>query len=240
MMTREISLQQPSTPARSFDWRLWRRWVAANTLAEMFGLSASLALGFGGAMWLEPRVGIVPAALAAVLLSTLVEGGLVGVAQWLVLRRPLPRLPLATWFIATAVGAGIAWTLGMIPSTIMSLSGDAAESGATAPEFSDALQIALGAVMGFVLGPVLGAPQWFVLRRYVNRAGWWILANAVGWALGMPLVFVAISQAPFGGPLWTILAVVAVGLAATGAVVGAVHGAVLVWLLRQPKQHNAR
>lgn len=72
-----------------------------------------------------------------------------------------------------------------------------------------------------------------VLRRHVSRAGWWIPANAAGWALGMPLVFVAISLAPFGGPLWAILLVVSLGLAAAGAVVGAVHGGMLVWLLRR-------
>lgn len=219
--------------ARHLDRIFWGRWVAVNSLAEMLGLTASLSLGFGAAVWLEPRSGVVLAAIAVVLISMAIEGSTVGVGQWLVLRGRLPALPLRAWFIATAVGAGIAWTLGMIPSTIMSMGGAASSDAAAAgPELSDAAQIALGALMGLVLGPVLATPQWVVLRRHVGRAGWWIPANTAGWALGMPLVFVAISLAPFGGPLWAILLVVALGLAAAGAVVGAVHGAVLVWLLR--------
>ena len=39
------------------------------------------------------------------------------------------------------------------------------------------------------IGPILGTPQMFVLRRYARPAGRWVLANALAWAVGMPVVF---------------------------------------------------
>jgi hypothetical protein len=69
----------------------------------------------------------------------------------------------------------------------MALNGDTANS-APAPEISDTLVYLLAAAMGLVLGPVLGVPQWWVLRRHVAHAWWWIPANAAAWALGMPVI----------------------------------------------------
>jgi len=42
--------------------------------------------------------------------------------------------------------------------------------------------------MGAVLGMILGAPQWRVLRRYASGASLWVWANAAAWAVGMPVV----------------------------------------------------
>ena len=43
----------------------------------------------------------------------------------------------------------------------------------------------LGAFVGAtIVGAVVGIMQWLVLRRRLHRAGWWVLASAVGWAVG--------------------------------------------------------
>ncbi|WP_315789730.1 hypothetical protein [Fischerella sp. JS2] len=39
-------------------------------------------------------------------------------------------------------------------------------------------------------GPILGVAQWFVLRRYIRQAGWWVLVTTVGWYLGIPVTLV--------------------------------------------------
>jgi hypothetical protein len=51
----------------------------------------------------------------------------------------------------------------------------------------------LAAALGFVAGAILAVAQWGVLRQFVPQAGWWILANACAWALGMALIFVGMS-----------------------------------------------
>lgn len=57
-----------------------------------------------------------------------------------------------------------------------------------------------------------GAIQWLVIRHWFHRAGWWVVAVAVGEALSPQLVSVKLS----------------------GVVNGIVTGLVLCWLLRQP------
>ncbi len=37
----------------------------------------------------------------------------------------------------------------------------------------------------FMTGLVVGAAQWLVLRRYMQHAGWWVVASAFGWFLGI-------------------------------------------------------
>jgi hypothetical protein len=207
---------------------LWVRWVGANTLGETIGLgfTALVAVAVAGAGD-TGRVSLVVAAAAALVAAGAVEGVAVGYAQWRVLRDPLAALRARSWVLATVIGAVVAWTLGMVPSTLAAGTG---EGGV--PPFSDAVQYLLAALMGLVLGPVLGVPQWRVLRRFVPRAGQWVLANAVAWAAGMPVIFLAAGSVPAGAPLWLLAAAVLGACAAAGAVVGAVHGVWLVWLLR--------
>src|SRR5574341_1349505 len=42
-------------------------------------------------------------------------------ASWRVIHRLAPDISVRHWTVATAAGAGVAWLLGMIPSTVMSL-----------------------------------------------------------------------------------------------------------------------
>jgi hypothetical protein len=87
---------------------------------------------------------------------------------------------------------------------------------------STLLRYAVVAALG---GAVRGILQWLVLRGKVSRAGWWVLASTVGWALGMTVSRVI----PWGDDSDVLLPMVV-----TGAVMGAVTGGALVWLLRQP------
>jgi hypothetical protein len=89
--------------------------------------------------------------------------------------------------------------------------------------------------VGFEYVVFTGIAEWLVLRRHVHRAGWWILASVVSWRvgplLGMPVMLV-ISAMPGGSLLETLRFAIFGGLSGVGF--GAITGAVLVWLLRQP------
>ncbi len=91
----------------------------------------------------------------------------------------------------------------------------------------------LAAVMGFVLGSILGVPQWLVLRHHLPKAGWWVLANALAWLVGMVIVFVGTNFIPPEGISLNVAFVLLLFLFIAGAVVGAIHGLVLVWLLHE-------
>jgi hypothetical protein len=209
--------------------RFWWRWVAANSLAELTGLGTVAALGYVIASQVgEPHGTLQVMAFATVfILLGAFEGLVVGWAQANVLR---PRLPkLHGWVRATVIGAAVSWALGMAPSTVMSLR--EVTEASTPPEVSEPLRLLLAAGLGLVAGPALAFFQWRVLRNHVQNAGWWLLGNAVAWAVGMPIVFLGAHMGAYTtSPLLVGLAVGA-ALVLAGAAVGAIHGRVLLWLL---------
>ena len=226
-------------PSRNWwDWKLWRQWVLANAVGEVLGLGLAGAVAMAMVVTIgEPETALVALMMAAVMVAAgTLEGVIVGFAQWLVLRRRLDRLSRREWVAATAIGALVAWTLGMAPSTLMALN-QSAESPPP-PEMSDALTYTLAAGMGTVLGMILGAPQWRVLRRYVAGASLWVWANAAAWAVGMPVVFIGAGASPVGASAVSIALTVVATIAVAGAVVGAIHGGALLWLLRQQQDET--
>jgi len=116
------------------------------------------------------------------------------------------------------------------PSTLLFTGPD---SGAAPGEMSDLMIYTLAAAMGIGLGAILGAAQWLALRRHVPKAGWWIPANALAWMLGMVVVFLGTSFIPAEGITAPVALILLLFVVAAGAVVGAVHGLVLIWLLHQ-------
>jgi purine-cytosine permease-like protein len=94
-------------------------------------------------------------------------------------------------------------------------------------------------VLGSTLleGTAVGLVQWWVLRRHLRRAAWWIPANAVAWAPGMVVIFIGVGLVAEGALTATAVLIILFSLALAGAVVGAVHGLVLLWLLNnQPAE----
>lgn len=218
----------------SDDARFYGEWIFANGWSEAVGLGGTFILGGLAAPFLDAETSVAAVlggALLAVAFGTLLEGVLVGFAQERVLRKRLGDLPAGSWVKATAIGAGLAWLLGMIPSTTMALG----SLGAEAPpgqEPSQAVQYLLAVVMGLATGPILGLAQWTVLRRLVDRAGRWLWANALAWAAGMLTIFVGMDLMPWNGSRLLL----AIGLAAVcglaGLIVGAIHGRILAVMTR--------
>ncbi len=184
------------------SWKFWLWWVLATAfgwgVAVAVGLAVVGAVGLALAVVLGRAVGVSGFLAAAVgllvgeVMGWAVPDAMIGTMQWLVLRRQVPRA--GWWVLATAFG----WFVG-VP---VGLTGVGAVGQPRAEAIGLLVMWPLG---GAVAGAVLGVMQWLVLRRRVPRAGWWVLASAVGGA---------------------------VALAVVGA--GAIIGGALVWLLRQP------
>jgi UPF0716 family protein affecting phage T7 exclusion len=219
-----------------WDWKLWLQWVIANVAGEVLGLGLTGAVAIVMVLKIgEPETALVALTMSGVMIAAgTLEGVIVGFAQWLVLRRRLRRLSRWEWITATAIGALLAWAIGMAPSTLMALNQSAGSS--PPPEMSDAVKYALAAVMGAALGMILGAPQWRVLRRYSSGASLWVWANAAAWGVGMPVVFIGAGASPVGASALSVALTVVVTIAAAGASVGAIHGVALLWLLRQRQE----
>jgi hypothetical protein len=212
------------------NFPLWLRWVGANSLAEVIGLGATLAIDFLILRRVATAQSLLVSVVSILLVSAsgAIEGVIVGLLHWSVLRRPFPGISRRAWMAATVIGAVVAWFFGSLPSTLMDMGSQQTETAASEPEAETVLLLA--AAMGLFLGFILGYPQWRVLRRTVNDAWLWLPANSAAWALGMPAVFVTIDVAQRSTSLAGMVFILVMGLFLTGAVVGAVHGLALVCL----------
>jgi hypothetical protein len=129
----------------------WHAWTGATALAAALAWALGMlpnalvdAAGVGVGGMIAAWVIVAP----AILLS-------IGVAQWLVLRRHLPRAAL--WVPANIVG----WSLGLLPTFI----GPALVSETTPLWAMAAIAVASGLAMGCIVGGVTG---WALLRLLRN------------------------------------------------------------------------
>lgn len=129
----------------------------------------------------------------------------VGIGQWLALKGRINRA--GWWILASIIGF--------------------AAGKAVGDAFAQAVPGAVGfGLSGAAIGASVGIAQWFVLRRHVVLAEWWVLASVLAWAVGGGIIRVA--DEAVGGPSGTAYVIGAAGAAAAGAMTGAS----LVWLLR--------
>jgi hypothetical protein len=114
----------------------------------------------------------------------------------------------------------------------MALATPTASDAIPLPEPGPVVVYAVAAVLGLVVGPILGCAQWAVLRHHVDGARQWLWANAAAWGAGMPVIFLGMDYVPWAGtlPMLTPALYSVCGLA--GAVGGVVHGRVIDALTR--------
>lgn len=189
--------------------RFW--WM----IAGVTGLGVGLGLLVALIKPLAPLSSILNSTTVVVMAGAVV-GASLGAAQWLVLRRHLPRA--GWWVLATFLGMAVGFALVNVNFDPMDI-----------------------ITPGFVVGAPLGTTQWLVLRRHIPRAGWWVLAtlgftvcfySALAFAAMVVSAVAFYSGAPESSVLltWFLVAVVVVG----GALYGGITGNLLVHLLRQP------
>jgi hypothetical protein len=145
-------------------------------------------------------------------------GLLLGLGQWLILRRHLAQMhwwPLAglaglTGGIALGYGAGLA---------LQALDGIATLAS-----------VATGALF-------LGLLQWLLLRRRLQNAIWWLPATLLAWGLALPagwlLVILGFILEPTLSLPGGLLTGGILGGLLTGLIGGTISGAALIWLLRR-------
>ncbi len=189
-----------------------RYWIFASALGLGVGIPAGLAIG-------APFEAVVGAMLITPLMTAL-AGGLLGTAQWTVLRRRFPAA--GNWVAHTAFGfaMGFTFALVLVEKGGEWLTGSPVRLTTTG---TYGLVAAL-AVLGLVGGGAVGFSQAIFMRKLGEPAQNWVGVNAVGLAVGLLTGF-ALSSLVSGG-LGTPLGL-AVFLAVAGLVYGAVTGTAL-------------
>lgn len=135
------------------EWTFVLQWTLATAMAVVLANLIADILWFAVLGWL--LFFFLP-------LGGVVFGLLVGICQWLVLRRVFPGS--GSWILATSLGFLGAWMLGLLVLAVArgtNLTAFSALAGAT---------------------PVIGLAQAAVLRRWTSRAGFWVLASVLGWS----------------------------------------------------------
>lgn len=202
-------------------WGLWLWWVLACIVGQQLWwvldwiVGQAVGGGVSGLAW----------PLAAFAFS-------VGIPQWFVLRRYVSRA--GWWVLAIFVGFGVGAGVNLVVGPAV----------AATEDWTVALSVGVVAMAlrWAIHGSSVGIAQWFVLRHYVSRAGWWVLASIVGFSVAFTVGVVAVVVGGVHGTGRTpeeahAMAVVLTGLVeglVAGAVYGAITGGALVWLLRQP------
>lgn len=160
-----------------------RRWIIAVSIAEAagFAVAASVAIatisaGIDG-----------PPGFALTVAGGAVEGTLLGLGQWYGMSGSRP--PLARWVAATAGGGAVAWSIGMLPSTI-------------GLDFAQPATYVFVAVGGLALLATIPTAQWLALHRAGTVS--WIPVNMGAWAAAILWTF---APSPFideTSPVWLV------------------------------------
>ncbi len=171
----------------------------AVTAGEAIGFAVAAAIAIGTVMVAMPE----PWRHLVVIAGGSVEGALLGAAQIVGMgaRRPEAR----AWIGSTAVGAAIAWSIGMLPSTV-------------GLEFAAPLGVLMIAVGALVLLASLPVVQWLTIRHR-QHALRWIFVNMGAWAIAVLWTFAPSPIVDESTPLGVLIAVyVVAGLLMAGTV----------------------
>ena len=137
------------------------------TVGEAIGFAIPAATGGLLALAGAPVFVVFP----SMILAGACEGALLGVGQSIGFGRSV--VPRPAWVCSTAIGAAIAWSIGMLPSTLGGV------------DFSNSFVLPLVVMFGSLLLLSIPTLQWVVLRRSGYRAAAWIPLNAGAWTVGI-------------------------------------------------------
>jgi len=196
-----------------------RAWVPRVAAAEFAGFGIPAAAGT--LAWVA---GLGPAPfLVAMVCAGIGEGAVLGAGQAAALRRIVPGVDGRRWVVATALAAGFAWCLGMLPGTL----GDFG-----APTW---ISIAAWVVAAPLMLASIPLPQALLLGRVVPAARWrWAWITAGAWAAALPISFLPGPFVDEATPAAVLFAAFALAGAAMALVMALVTGWGLRGLLREP------
>lgn len=173
--------------------KLWKRWTINCTIGELLGIACAGGIAFlVNSIIGDPiDIGSKIIVLIAMMFAGLVEGAVLGYFQWKVLVTKFPKMSQKEWLFFTILVGVLGWFLGMLPSLFL-IPESSYESGANGSiNYSSPFIYAILSIsMGLILGAIFGLFQWFSLRKYAVNAYQWIIANALGWGLGLGWIYI--------------------------------------------------
>lgn len=201
------------------------RWPPLLRWTLVVGFGECLAFAIPAAAWgLLASAGAPPVAtFLGVACAGAGEGAVLGFAQSRVLPLFARGIESLRWVRFTALGAGVAWSLGMLPSTLYDLGAPLAAT------------VAVGVVAAPLLVLALSGPQAWLLRGHVLRPWRWVLVNVVAWGLGLPMTFISGLFVDEGSPVAQVAAAFGAGGVAMALLAALGMGVGLRWMVGDRK-----
>jgi hypothetical protein len=150
---------------------IWVWWIGVTTTGCSLAVTLSTTLLGATGRPLAPVFG----GIVVVALFGGVIGVVIAAAQFLAL--PRGAASSRAWILATLAGAAAGFAVASLVGEIL---GNIIPPTTNVTIGGGAIQMTFGAVVGFGVG----CSQWLVLRRALPIGRWWIVASAVGAALG--------------------------------------------------------
>ena len=214
----------------SSNKKYWLNWTIACGIGEFLGIGVAAGIAFLHFRFLgEPQtIGQRILIIIVMMLAGIIEGLVTGSFQWSVLKKRFINIKAKNWLIFTALGAATAWLLGMISSVFFAPEPSA--SSLATIELSNVQIALLAAISGVVLGALFGGFQWVELRKHTPNAGRWVLANSLGWAVGLVIIYLGASMPSVDTSLAVIILIATISGLLGGLSVGAITGLFLIKL----------
>jgi hypothetical protein len=171
-----------------FRWSLWINWLLVNLLGVAAGLTLGVLMGlylyeFGNDFRFTNLDNL---ELISEFIGGAVTGAVIGVFQWLFLRRHSSLTAL--WVVSSLLSMALAFAVGRWLDHPLVVTLDFGMGFEIF--FISSISYRLGdRILGLLAGITLGVGQWIVLRRQFRSAYWWIPANAFGLFIGFVLVW---------------------------------------------------
>jgi uncharacterized integral membrane protein len=212
---------------------LWKRWTINCAAGELLGIACAGGIAFLAnlAMGESQTIAAKLAVLGAMMFAGLVEGLILGYLQWRVLVSKFTKLPRREWIFYTALIGVLGWFLGMLPSLFFVVENTDQLDFTSSVDFTNPILFLLLSVgSGLLLGSLFGLFQWFSLRKHAQKAYKWILANALGWGMGLGWIYLFASVPTVDSTLIFTIFMGLIGGVLAGLSVGGVTGYFLLKL----------
>jgi hypothetical protein len=212
------------------------QWVFATAIGAAIGRNLCLFTGLAaiallgsvlGVFGLQINLGVFGMTLSVFPFAGFTVGAIVGAMQRIVLRQRIGDDLSKPWVMMSTLGGGLGGAI----------------SGIAVPLIPIAWTYFIPAVAGLFAGLGLAIMQWLQLRKWVDHARWWLLVNALCWAVNEVVLFYRAVNGESKIAVFLGLSIgadfslqgMAISLA-SGAIVGLGTGLTLLWLLLHPRQ----
>ena len=159
------------------------------------------------------------------------EGLIIGWIQWKSLSKVLLHFRPVKWIATTTLSAVAGWLL-ILPPAIMLL--------AVLAKFSlinNSYSLFYTALLGVAFGALMGAPQFFYLKKFYNNAFVWIFANVLGWMCSFLIIYLSISMLANSDFFIFRVSVILLACVLSGLIQGLITGTCLHFAMSVKQEH---